>query len=154
MNSADVRIVHADARLDEQHALHESEAADCERDRAPLEQDPRQDVEAGGHQHTRDHARQAPRERMRADVDGRGRPAGIEHEQLLPVVRHVFGLRVHRQGHRLEPHGQHRIGVDRVRVRLDDVHRPAIRSVPVDAVIDRRPAEDVDLLAGGVVGNE
>ena len=145
----DVDVVHADARLDEQHPLGHDQRGDRDRDAPTPEQDPCQQVQAGGHEHPGEHAGQAPGEGVRSDIDDGGRPVTVEHQQLLAILGLVLGLDVHRPRRRVEPVGQQRVGVDRVPVRLDDVDGPPVghRGGPR---CPGRQAHDVDLLARGV----
>jgi hypothetical protein len=131
--------------LDEEHALDDGQTADGDGDAPPLEEDAGQQIEARSHQHARDHARQPPRERVRTDIDRGGGAGAIQHEQLLAVVGLVLGLGVHGHSHGFETSRERGIRIDRVGMRLDDVDGPT--------GVSRRPAEDVDLLAGGVVGD-
>ena len=145
---ADVDVVHADPRLDEEHPVEQDEGADERRHEPAPEQDPRQQVQAGGHQDAGDHAGQAPGEGVRADGDRGGLPVVPEHEELLAVLGDVRGGDVHRPGHRFHPGRQRSVGVDGVPVRLDDIDRPRIPGRTEGA---RRSTEDVDLLGGVVV---
>ena len=86
---------------------------------------------------------QAPGEGVLARVDGRRAPVGLEGEELLAVRARVALVLVQDDGRRLE--GQRGVGIDGIRVRLDDVDA---RGAAV-----RRRAEDVDHLGGEVVAD-
>ena len=77
-------------------------------------------------------------------------PAAAEDEELLAVVGRVLGLDVDGPGRRRQALGQAGVGVDRVGVGLDDVDGPAAGGAPVEP---GARAQDVDLLAGVVVGD-
>ncbi len=86
---------------------------------------------------------------MRARVD-RGRGAGaVEEEELLAILGRVVGVEVGAPRGRDEAVRQPGVGEGRVAVRLDDVDRPR----PAGGRAGRE-AEDVDHLAGLVVGDE
>ncbi len=139
----DVRVVHPDPRLDEEHPVGDREDPDENRDLAATEEDPGEEVEQPGHQGAGDDARQPPRERMLADFDA-GHPAVAgEREDLLSIVGRIRLRDVDRQGGGLER--QWGVGEDGVGVRLDHVDRPAVAA--------RGGPEDVDHLGCLVVGD-
>ena len=150
---ADVDVVHADPRLDEEHPVGQHEDADQRGHEAASEEDPGQQVQARGRQGAEDDPRQAPGERVRAHLDRGDRPALVEHEELLAILRRIVRLDVGRHGARLEVRSQPRVGVDRVGVRLDDVDGPRTgrRLVGGRPRRIRRQAQDVDHLTGVVV---
>ena len=76
-------------------------------------------------------------------------PGSVEDQDLLAIRRRVVGVEIGAPGGRREPVGQARVGEDRVAVRLDDVDRPR-SGVGRHA---RRETEDVDHLAGRVIGD-
>ncbi len=142
---ADVDVVHADARLDEEHPVGEDEHRDEAGDEPALEEDPRKQVQAGCRQRPEDDAGHPPGEGVRADLDRRQRPVGVEDEQLLAVDRGPVGLDVGRPGDRREPVGQagvreHRTpaGLD-TPVGLDDIDGPRPAGVAPAAGTVRRP---------------
>ena len=139
----DVRVVHPDPGLDEEHPVDEGEDPDEDRDLSPPEQDPGQDVQQAGHRGAGEDAGDPPRERVLADLDADHLAARIEGQDLLAVVRRVALVRVHVDRDRVER--QRRVGEDRARVAvgLDDVDR---RAGPVGL-----DAEDVDHLGRLVV---
>ena len=156
---ADVDVVHADPGLDEEHPVGDDEDRDEPGDEPAPEEDPREQVQAGGRQRPEDDAGHPPGERVRAELDRRERPVGIEDEQLLAVGRRVVGLDVGRPGDRREPVGQARVREDRTPVRLptpvrlDDIDRPRAGRVGTrgrDGRVRSEP-EDVDHLARVVV---
>ena len=142
---AHVRVVHADPALGEQHAVHERDHPDHDRDGAAPEQEPREDVHEQRHQDAGDHAGHAPRIGVPPDLDRSDLAAGVEGEQLLPIRGRVLLVLVqhHHRGHV----GQGRVGVDRIRVRLDDVDR--VRAYRAGRC--RHRALDVDHSRGEVV---
>ena len=145
----DVDVVHADPGLDEEHPVGDHEQADERGHEAAPEEDPRQQVEQGSGQGAGDDARQPPGEGVRPGVD-RGHRAGVvEDQDLLPVGGGVVGVEIGAPGAGREPVGQTGVGVGGVAVRLDDIDRP--RSSGGGHA--RREAEDVDHLAGRVIGD-
>ncbi len=139
----DVRVVHPDPGLDEEHPVGDGEDADEDADLSAPEQDPGQEVDEARHQGPGDDTGQAPGERVLADLDAGDRSVVAEREDLLAVGAGIGLGDVDRPGRRLER--QAGIGEDGVGMRLDHVDRPA------GAV--RRRAEDMDHLGGLVPGD-
>ncbi len=140
---ADVRIVHPDPRLDEEHPVGEADDGDENPDRPAPEQDPREQEEEPRHRRPRQDTREPPGELVLPDVDAGDVSGPVERQDLLPVVGRVVPSRVHHPRRRRER--QAGVRVDRPGVRFDDIHRRG-RAV-------RCPAQDVDHLRGVVVGD-
>ena len=117
----DVRVVHPDPALREEHPVDEDDQPEQHGDRAAPEQEPGQDVQEDRHQDAGHDAGDAPRVGMPADLDGGHAPAGVEREQLLAVRGWVLLVLV--EHHRDRDEAQRGVGIDRVAVRLDDVDR-------------------------------
>ncbi len=144
-----VDVVHADPRLDEEHAVEEDEQADQSGHQPAPEQDPGEQVEQAEGQRAGDDPGQPPGEGVRSGVD-RGRGAVVvEDEELLAVLGRVVGIEVGAPGGRNEAGRQPGVGEHGVAMGLDHVDgpRPTRRCAG-------RETQDVDHLAGLVVGDE
>ena len=75
-----VDVVHRDPALDEEHPVEQDEQPDEDPDLAAREQHPGEQEQDADGERAEDHARQAPREVVVPDVDGRGLALGAERE--------------------------------------------------------------------------
>ncbi|MBI3747071.1 MAG: hypothetical protein HY264_11225 [Chloroflexi bacterium] len=69
----------------EEHPVGRDEDGQEDRHLAAPEEQPGEEVQQDSHRHAREHARQAPGERVLADVHRGGWSVRREGEQLLPV---------------------------------------------------------------------
>ena len=150
---ADVDVVHADPRLDEEHPFEHREEGDEARHEPALEEDAGEQVQADRHQRAGDHPGKPPGERVRTGLDRGGLAVGAEDEELLAVIGRVLRLDIERPGGGLEVDREACVGIDRVGVRLDDVDRPPVGGGRIGPGRRVRPPEDVDLLRGIVIGH-
>ena len=130
---ADVDVVHADPRLDEEHPVGEDEQPDEAGDEAAPEEDPGEQVEQRRGQRPGDDARAAARRRRATRCRSPRTPRrASKTSSCWRSVGRVVGLKSARPGGRHEAVRQPGVGEDRVAVRLDDVDgpRPGRRSRP------------------------
>ena len=96
-----VDVVHADARVGEEHALGNDQDRGQHGDASPGEEDARQQVEQAGHEGAHEHARQPPAEGVAVDADPGQAPVRRHGQELAAVAVGVLRLRVGEQDARL-----------------------------------------------------